>query len=215
MPLTCLPDPLSTRGQARSQVGSAHGQEKDCGSVRRGARISPSRPRPRPPNRSEVWISRRPIYSREINYWLWEVAVDLLKNRPDFGCLYVHTTDYPMHTWPAVGTRVEGAPRPARRLLGRAVAAAPDAAFLITADHGMNAKSRCWDLAKACKNRGLELRFALSAERDKYVKHHRTFGGTGYVWLRSPGDAEARRNPSRSRESRPSSPERRPRDVFT
>ena len=28
------------------------------------------------------------------------------------------------------------------------------------------------------------------AERDKYVKHHRTFGGTGYVWLRSPEDAE-------------------------
>jgi phosphonoacetate hydrolase len=62
---------------------------------------------------------------------------------------------------------------------------------LITADHGMNAKLRCWDLAMACKNRGLELRFALSAERDKYVKHHRTFGGTGYVWLRSPKDAEA------------------------
>jgi phosphonoacetate hydrolase len=74
-------------------------------------------------------------------------------------------------------------------LLGKAVAAAPDAAFLITADHGMNTKSRCWDLARACKNRGLELRFALSAERDKYVKHHRTFGGTGYVWLKSPSDA--------------------------
>jgi hypothetical protein len=57
-----------------------------------------------------------PIYSREINYWLWEVAVDLLKNRPELGCLYIHTTD---------------------------------------------------------------------------VKHHRTFGGTGYVWLRSPKDEEA------------------------
>jgi phosphonoacetate hydrolase len=27
-------------------------------------------------------------------------AIDLLKNRPDLGCLYIHTTDYPMHTWP-------------------------------------------------------------------------------------------------------------------
>jgi phosphonoacetate hydrolase len=132
-----------------------------------------------------------PVYSREINYWLWEVAADLLKNRPDLAFIYVHTTDYPMHTWPASAPESKDHLARLDVLLGRAVAAAPDAAFLITADHGMNAKSRCWDLAKACKNRGLELRFALSAERDKYVKHHRTFGGTGYVWLRSPRDAEA------------------------
>jgi phosphonoacetate hydrolase len=132
-----------------------------------------------------------PIYSREINYWLWEVAVDLLTTRPDIGCIYVHTTDYPMHTWPASAAESKEHLARLDAILGRAVAAAPDAAFLITADHGLNPKSRCWDLAKACKNRGLELRFALSAERDKYVKHHRTFGGTGYVWLRSPRDADA------------------------
>jgi phosphonoacetate hydrolase len=132
-----------------------------------------------------------PIYSREINYWLWEVAVDLLTNRRDIGCLYVHTTDFPMHTWPASAPESKEHLARLDAILGRAVAAAPDAAFLITADHGLNTKSRCWDLAKACKNRGLELRFALSAERDKYVKHHRTFGGTCYVWLRSSQDAEA------------------------
>ena len=132
-----------------------------------------------------------PIYSAEINHWLWAVAVDLLKNRADLGCLYVHTTDYPMHTWPPSAHESKAHLARLDALLGQAVTAAPDAAFLITADHGLNAKSRCWDLAKACKNRGLELRFALSAERDKYVKHHRTFGGTGYVWLRSPKDALA------------------------
>jgi phosphonoacetate hydrolase len=132
-----------------------------------------------------------PIYSREINHWLWSVAVDLLKNRRDLGVVYVHTTDYPMHTWPPSAPESRDHLAKLDALLGQAVAAAPDAAFLITADHGLNAKSRCWDLAKACKNRGLDLKFALSAERDKYVKHHRTFGGTGYVWLRSPSDAEA------------------------
>ena len=94
-----------------------------------------------------------------------------------------------MHTWPPSAPESKDHLARLDSLLGQAVAAAPDAAFLITADHGMNAKSRCWDLAKACKNRGVELKFALSAERDKYVKHHRTFGGTGYVWLRSPEDA--------------------------
>ena len=132
-----------------------------------------------------------PIYSREINYWLWEVAIDLLKSRPEIRLLYVHTTDYPMHTWPPSAPESKEHLVRLDALIGRAVAAAPDAAFLITADHGLNAKTRCWDLAKACKNRGLDLRYALSAERDRYVKHHRTFGGTAWIWLRSPRD-EAR-----------------------
>ena len=132
-----------------------------------------------------------PIYSREINYWLWELAINLLKTRPDLRVLYVHTTDFPMHTWPPDATESREHLARIDALLGRAVAVAPDAAFLITADHGMNAKTRCWDLEKACKNRGLELRFALSAERDRYVKHHRTFGGTGWVWLKSPNDASS------------------------
>ena len=129
-----------------------------------------------------------PIYSREINYWLWEVAIDLLKNRPELKLLYVHTTDYPMHTWPPEAPESKEHLARLDALLGRAVAAAPDAAFLITADHGLNAKTRCWDLSRACKRRGLELRHALSAERDRYVKHHRTFGGTAWVWLKSPAD---------------------------
>ena len=130
-----------------------------------------------------------PIYSREINYWLWEVAVDLLKNRPDLRVVYIHTTDYPMHTWPPSAPESKEHLAKLDALIGKAVAAAPDAAFLITADHGLNAKTRCWDLAKACKKRGLELRFAFSAERDRYVKHHRNLGGAAWVWLKSPADA--------------------------
>ena len=52
----------------------------------------------------------------------------------------------------------------------------------------MNYKSRCWDLFKACRDSGAEVRFALSAEKDRYVKHHRTFGGAAWVWLKSPKD---------------------------
>jgi phosphonoacetate hydrolase len=128
------------------------------------------------------------IYSCEINYWLWKVAADLLETRRDLGILYVHTTDYPMHMWPAHAPESKAHLAELDRLLGAAVAAAPDAAFYLTADHGMNAKKRCWDLARACAERGLHLRFALSAERDRYVKHHRTFGGTAWVWLAAPED---------------------------
>ena len=140
------------------------------------------------------WIERygKPanIYSREINYWLWQVAVDLLKNRRDIGLVYVHTTDYPMHMWAPAAPQSQEHMETLDGLLADARAAAPDAAFLLTADHGMNYKKRCWDLFKACRELGSEVRFALSAEKDRYVKHHRTFGGAAWVWLKSPKDED-------------------------
>jgi phosphonoacetate hydrolase len=36
--------------------------------------------------------------------------------------------------------------------------------------------------------RGCPIYFAMSAERDPYIKHHRTFGGTAYMWLNRPED---------------------------
>lgn len=128
------------------------------------------------------------IYSREINYWLWQVAIDILRQRPDIQLIYVHTTDYPMHMWAPADLHSQEHLARLDALIGEARDAAPDAAFLITADHGMNFKRRCWDLAQACAERGVALRFALSAEKDRYVKHHRTFGGAAWVWLNSPAD---------------------------
>ncbi|MGH7965594.1 MAG: alkaline phosphatase family protein, partial [Candidatus Binatia bacterium] len=130
------------------------------------------------------------IYSREINYWLWKVATDLLKQRPDIQLLYVHTTDYPMHTWAPQETESQEHLARLDALLGEASAVAPDAAFFLTADHGMNYKTRCWDLARACRERGVALRFALSVEKDRYIKHHRTFGGTAWVWLHAPREVD-------------------------
>jgi phosphonoacetate hydrolase len=143
----------------------------------------------------QAWVARYGappgIYSREINYWLWDVAVDLLATRPELDLLYVHTTDYPMHAW------AEDAPESLEHLaevdrrLGEAVAAAPDAAFLLTADHGMNAKTRCYDLDKVCREAGRPVRFVLSPERDYYVVHHRNFTGCAWIWLLREEDREA------------------------
>jgi phosphonoacetate hydrolase len=103
--------------------------------------------------------------------------------------IYVHTTDYPMHMWAPDREESREHLRRLDALIGEAAEAAPDAAFFLTADHGMNYKKRCWDLDKALGARGSQVRFALSAEKDRYVKHHRTFGGTAYVWLNAPADA--------------------------
>lgn len=127
------------------------------------------------------------IYSREINYWLWRVAVDLLKTRPEIGCLYVHTTDYPMHTWAPDAAESKEHLLRLDQLFGEAASAAPNAAFLLTADHGMNHKTRCWDLEKACAARSAPLRIAISAERDKYPRHHRGHGGVSWVYCQARG----------------------------
>ena len=140
------------------------------------------------------WVERLgaapDIYSREINYWLLRAAIDLLTHRRDLGCLYIHTTDYPMHTWaPEASESKEHLVR-LDALLSEAASVAPDAAFLVTADHGMHHKQRCWDLAKACRNRQVAVRVAISAERDRYLKHHQGFGGTSWVYLQHRTDAD-------------------------
>jgi len=130
------------------------------------------------------------IYTAEINHWLLKAALWILRHQPEVGILYIHTTDYPMHMWPPEA-------EPSRRhlagldaLFGELAAAAPDAAILLTADHGMHHKTRCWDLMKACAARGVTLRSALSAEQDRYLKHHSGFGGTAWVYLKSNRDSD-------------------------
>jgi phosphonoacetate hydrolase len=128
------------------------------------------------------------IYSADINLWLWTVAADILESRPDIRLLYVHTTDFPMHMWAPDQARSLDHMARLDRAIAQASAAAPDAAFLVTADHGMNGKRRAWDLKTACAEAGAPLRTAFSVERDKYPRHHRNLGGCAYVWLNTPED---------------------------
>jgi phosphonoacetate hydrolase len=131
-----------------------------------------------------------PIYSREINYWLFSAALEILRDRPEIGLLYIHTTDYPMHMWPPEAPESQEHLARLDSLLAELAATAPDAAILLTADHGMNFKSRCWDLEKALAERGAPVRIAISAERDKYLAHHQGMGGTAWVHLRRPEDED-------------------------
>jgi phosphonoacetate hydrolase len=155
----------------------------------RGAEIVLTAEEPTP-----EWVQRLgpapSIYSSEINYWLLQAAIYVLRNRPDIGCLYVHTTDYPMHMWAPEKPESKEHLERLDELFGWAMKAAPDAAFLVTADHGMNAKTRCYDLEKVCARRGVPLRKAFSAGRDRYVKHNRGCSGAAYIYLKSARDAD-------------------------
>jgi phosphonoacetate hydrolase len=140
------------------------------------------------------WVNRLgpapPIYSREINYWLMRAAIYVLRNLPEIGCLYVHTTDYPMHTWAPAAKESQEHVKTIDDLLGQACAAAPDAAFLLTADHGMNHKRKCYDLDKTLARMALPIRVSISAERDRYLQHHQGFGGTAWVYLNNAADSD-------------------------
>jgi phosphonoacetate hydrolase len=188
---TLLQAPTLFEHAAKRGVSSAllSSKKKTISLLSRGTSLAMTAEEP-----SAEWVDRLgpapPIYSREINYWLMRAAIYLLKNRPEIGCLYVHTTDYPMHMWAPSAKESQEHVKTIDELLGQACAAAPDAAFLLTADHGLNHKRRCYDLDKILAGKGPSIRMSISAERDKYVKHHRGFGGTSWVYLKSAGDSD-------------------------
>jgi phosphonoacetate hydrolase len=133
------------------------------------------------------WVDRLgpapDIYSPDINYWVFEAALRLITSDPDMAVLYCHTTDYPMHMSDHTGELSQRHLAEIDRCLGRIADACPDLELYLTADHGMNFKRRCYDLNRLLPEKGCPIYFAMSAERDPYVKHHRTFGGSAYVWL--------------------------------
>jgi phosphonoacetate hydrolase len=131
-----------------------------------------------------------PMYSAEINYWLFDVALDLVKTRDNMNLIYVHTTDYPMHMWPPDADESQAHMKRLDEYFGLFHKAAPEYTIIITADHGMNYKTQCWDLAKACSNRGVDVKFAVSPVADRLLKHHGGFGGVSYVSLNQESDRE-------------------------
>jgi phosphonoacetate hydrolase len=145
-----------------------------------------------PETASDDWIKKigtpPPIYSREVNYWLMEAALFTMKHDTSIGLYYIHTTDYPMHTWAPEEKESKEHLHKIDSYIKQIEEALPGAMILITADHHVNHKDVCIDIEKVCSNHQLPVKIAISAERDKYVKHHRGFGGTSYVYLNNESD---------------------------
>lgn len=168
-------------------------KKKSIGLLSRGATIALS-----PETADSSWIARLgkapSIYSADVNYWTMNAALDMLKNQRDIRCLYIHTTDYPMHMWAPEDSNSINHLKRMDQYIAQLAKAAPDAIILITADHDLNHKDHCVDLEKTLAKKGVNIKMAISAERDKYLKHHRGFGGTSFVYLNAKTDeAEVRK----------------------
>jgi phosphonoacetate hydrolase len=131
------------------------------------------------------------VYTREVNYQLMDAANTLLKTDSSVRLIYIHTTDYPMHMWPPESDSVKEFLATIDHCIATLHQTAPDAAILITADHGMHHKSRAWDLQKACADQHTPVKIVISPEKDRYMKHHKGLGGSAYVYLQKPTDSAA------------------------
>lgn len=127
------------------------------------------------------------IYSIEVNEWIMRSGMQILRNRQDIDILYIHTTDYPMHMWAPEDERSHDHLSRLDVLIGEMVDRYPDAVFLATADHGMNSKKECLDLAKILRSAGFPVRAAISPVADRLVRHHGGHGGVSYIYLYDPG----------------------------
>ncbi len=129
------------------------------------------------------------VYTREVNYELMDVADSLLRNDREVKLIYIHTTDYPMHMWPPESDSVKTFLSEMDHCISKLYETAPDAAILITADHGMNHKTQAWDLQQACAESHTPIKIAISPEKDRYMKHHKGLGGSAYIYLLKSSDA--------------------------
>jgi len=164
-------------------------KEKTVSLLGRGTELALAAERP-----DAAWVARLgpapDIYSAEINHWLWRAAGTILRERPEIDLVYCHTTDYAMHMCDPDGELSQRHLSAMDALFADLLNEWPQLTFCLTADHGMSYKRRCYDLNKHMPAEGCPIYFAMSAERDPYIKHHRSFGGTAYVWLNRPEDLD-------------------------
>ncbi|PSP56415.1 hypothetical protein BRC72_12165 [Halobacteriales archaeon QH_7_66_36] len=138
-----------------------------------------------PPARLEEAVGEAPgVYSGEASAWALAAAAHVRETRePDV--LYVSTTDVIPH-------KHEPGTAPAADWVqaldeGLAALARPGDELVVTADHGMSAKSLCVDLPTVLANAGYDAE-VVRCIRDAHTYHHRNLGGAAYVHLDGAGE---------------------------
>ena len=128
------------------------------------------------------------IYSAAINHWLFR-ALRLVLRRRDPDLVYCSTTDFIMHKYapheePSL-QHIAGFDA----ILGEILDDNPQREIYLTADHGMNHKSRGIDLQKILAAGKIAAR-AVPLIMDRYTAHHEGLGGVAYIYLDQPASID-------------------------
>ena len=123
------------------------------------------------------------IYSLEVNGWVIRAASYIMSRQPA-DVVYITTTDYAMHTYAPNEPESQQHMTILDDAIGELLSAHPDVTLLLTADHGMSAKSRMVDLREALARYGIAAN-PVPIIKDRYVVHHSNLGGCMFVYLES------------------------------
>jgi phosphonoacetate hydrolase len=122
-----------------------------------------------------------PILSVEVNHWLFRAAGALCQVRPP-DLLFLSTTDYAQHMHAPQVDESQTNLATLDQLLNAILNSGPEFSIVVTADHGMAAKTRGLDLGKILASAGIAAE-AVPIIKDRYVAHHQNLGGAAYVFL--------------------------------
>jgi len=139
-----------------------------------------------PPEIAKVVGPAPDIFSLEINLWVLRMAREVAaRYAPRF--LYVATTDYPEHKLPPESPQMQAHLKEMDALIGDIVACfdLKDSVVALTADHGMNAKTRSVSPVRVLAEAGIPAR-GVPLIKDGLFAHHRDLGGSLYLFLERP-----------------------------
>jgi phosphonoacetate hydrolase len=147
----------------------------------------------RPPDWLVSAIGEPPeIYSLDVNGWAIRAGSYTLAQHPA-DIVYITTTDYAMHTYAPDEPEAQAHLTILDNAIGDLAEAHPEATLLITADHGMSAKTRMVDLGGALARCGIGAS-PVPIIKDRYVLHHANLGGSMFVYLHDREDLTNARN---------------------
>ena len=139
-----------------------------------------------PPEVARVVGPPPDIFSLEINLWVLRMAREVaVRYAP--GLLYVATTDYPEHKLAPERPEMKAHLKEMDALIGQIIGGydLADTVVAITADHGMNAKTRSVSPVRVLAAAGIRAR-GVPLIKDGLFAHHRDLGGSLYLFLERP-----------------------------
>lgn len=135
------------------------------------------------------WVASGPgvgsppeIYSLEVNGWSINAANYIMTQHP-FDLVYITTTDYAMHTYAPDAPESQQHISILDNAIGNLLDKHPNSTVLLTADHGMSAKTKLINLETLLSNHGLQI-IQVPIIKDRYIVHHSNLGGCIYIYMR-------------------------------